>query len=336
MEGGAYYRKSIAINGLNRIITGSILIPENIRKNRMKSLTYKTVILATTLMIASCSESPISTEQDVEATANNLMDQFTESFSAAWASSDAEAIGQLYSEDAIRIVSTSATPTYGREAIISEFVVNFSNPDGATTIQAIAEIARFISDDIVIGAGTYEVRNADGAIGATGLWGNAFQLQDGRLLMLMESAGDMATGGMNPSSLAIPQVIDAVYMGPRADALNRVVTTYEENNATNPKAVADLFLDDGLHIISGNGRVIAGKEDIYEALTSNAVPGVTLDAWSYGYREIGNSLALGWGGYNLTDSDGAIIEYGQWGNINKITADGDMIVMERAGPFSGQ
>ena len=69
----------------------------------MKSLTYKTVILATTLMIASCSESPVSTEQDGEATANNLMDQFTESFSAAWASSDAEAIGQLYSEDAIRI-----------------------------------------------------------------------------------------------------------------------------------------------------------------------------------------------------------------------------------------
>ena len=176
MRRGAYYLQKHYYNGLNRIITESILIPESIRKNRMKSLTYKTVILATTLMIASCSESPISTEQDVEATANNLMDQFTESFSAAWASGDAEAIGQLYSEDAIRIVSTSATPTYGREAIISEFVVNFSNPYGATTIQAIAEIARFISDDIVIGAGTYEVRNADGAIGATGLWGNAFQL----------------------------------------------------------------------------------------------------------------------------------------------------------------
>ena len=125
-------------------------------------------------------------------------------------------------------------------------------------------------------------------------------------------------------------------MGPRADALNRIVTTYEENSVTNPKAVADLFLDDGLHVISGNGRVIAGKEDISESLTTNAVPGVALDAWSYGYREIGNSLALGWGGYNLTDTDGTIIEYGQWGNINKITADSDMIVMERAGPFSGQ
>ena len=327
---------SIAIYGLNRIITRSIFNFENVRGNRMKSLTYRTVILATTLMIASCSESPINIEQVDKVTANNLMDQFTESFSAAWASSDAEAIGQLYSEDAIRIVSTSATPTYGREAIISEFVVDFSSPDGATTIRAIAEIAKFISDDIVIGAGTYEVINADGTIGATGLWGNAFQLKAGRLLMLMESAGDMATGGMNPSSLAIPQVRDAVYIGPRADALNRIVTTYEENNATNPQAVADLFLDDGLHVISGNGRVISGKEDISESLTTNAVPGVALDAWSYGYREIGNSLALGWGGYNLTDSDGTIIEYGQWGNINKITADSDMIVMERAGPFSGQ
>ena len=302
----------------------------------MKSFTYRTVILAITLIIVSCSESPVNTNQVDEVTANDLMDQFTESFSAAWASGDAEAIGQLYSEDAIRIVSTSATPIYGREAIISDFVVNFSSPDGATIIKAIAEVARFISDDIVIGAGTYEVIDADGTIGATGLWGNAFQLKADRLLMLMESAGDMATAGMNPSSLAIPQVIDAVYMGPRADALNRIVTTYEENSVTNPKAVADLFLDDGLHVISGNGRVISGKEDILESLTSNAVPGVTLDAWSYGYREIGNSVAIGWGGYNLTDTDGTIIEYGQWGNINKITADRDMVVMERAGPFSGQ
>ena len=302
----------------------------------MKSFTYRTVILAITLMIVSCSESPVNTNQVDEVTANDLMDQFTESFSAAWASGDAEAIGQLYSEDAIRIVSTSATPIYGREAIISDFVVNFSSPDGATIIKAIAEVARFISDDIVIGAGTYEVIDADGTIGATGLWGNAFQLKADRLLMLMESAGDMATAGMNPSSLAIPQVIDAVYMGPRADTLNRIVTTYEENSVTNPKAVADLFLDDGLHVISGNGRVISGKEDILESLTSNAVPGATLDAWSYGYREIGNSVAIGWGGYNLTDTDGKIIEYGQWGNINKITADRDMVVMERAGPFSGQ
>ena len=302
----------------------------------MKSLTYRTAILATTLMIASCSESPINTDQVDEDTAANLMDQFTASFSAAWASGDAEAIGQLYSEDAIRIVSTSATPTYGREAIISDFAADFSSSSGATTIKAIPEIARFVSEDILIGAGTYEVINTDGTVGAIGLWGNAFQLKSDRLLMLMESAGDMATSGMNPSSLAIPQVIDAVYMGPRADELNRIVTTYEENNITNPEAVADLFLDDELHVISGNGRVISGKEDILESLTTNAVPGVTLDAWSYGYREVGNSLALGWGGYNLTDSDGTTIEYGQWGNINKITADGDMIVMERAGPFSGQ
>tara|TARA_B110000240_G_scaffold63147_1_gene71937 strand:+ start:623 stop:1486 length:864 start_codon:yes stop_codon:yes gene_type:complete len=287
-------------------------------------------------MIVSCSESPVNTNQVDEVTANNLMDQFTESFSAAWASGDAEAIGQLYSEDAIRIVSTSATPIYGREAIISDYGVNFSSPDGATIVKAIAEVAKFISDDIVIGAGTYEVIEADGTIGASGLWGNAFQLKAGRLLMLMESTGDMATAGMNPSSLAIPQVIDAVYVGPRADALNRIVTTYEENSVTNPKAVADLFLNDGLHVISGNGRVISGKEDILESLTSNAVPGVTLDAWSYGYREIGNSVAIGWGGYNLTDTDGTIIEYGQWGNINKITADRDMVLMERAGPFSGQ
>lgn len=303
----------------------------------MKDLTYRTVILAVTLMIVSCSESQVNTNQVDEVTANNLIDQATASFSAAWASGDAEEIGQLYSEDAIRISSNSSAPMYGREAIISDFVVTFSSPGRATTIKPIAEVARFISDDIVIGAGTYEMRAADGTIVQTGLWGNTFQLKDGRLLMLMESAGEMATAGMNPSSLAIPQVIDPVYMGPRADALNRSITTYEENKVTNPKAVADLFLDDGLHVISGNGRVISGKEDILESLTSNAVPGVTSDAWSYGYREIGDSVAIFWGGYNLTDTEGRVIEYGQFGNIIKITADGNVsLIMERAGPFSGQ
>jgi uncharacterized protein (TIGR02246 family) len=303
----------------------------------MKDLTYRTVILAVTLMIVSSSESQVNTNQVDDVTANNLVDQLSESFSAAWASGDAEALGQLYSEDAIRITSDLAAPMYGREAIISDFVVTFSSPGGATTIKPIAEVARFISDDIVIGAGTYEMIAADGAIVETGLWGNTFQLKDGRLLMLMESAGSMATAGMNPSSLAIPQVIDAVYMGTRADALNRSVTTYTENRNTNPKAVADLFLDDALQVLLGNGRVISGKEDILESLTINAVPGTTLDARIYGYREIGNSVAIFWGGYNLTDTEGRVIEYGQFGNTAKITADGNvLLMMERAGPFSGQ
>ncbi len=92
----------------------------------------------------------------------------------------------------------------------------------------------------------------------------------------------------------------------------------------------------GFTLFLATAALLPARRISLESLTTNAVPGVTLDAWSYGYREIGNSLALGWGGYNLTDSDGATIEYGQWGNINKITADRDMIVMERAGPFSGQ
>lgn len=287
-------------------------------------------------LLAGCSEEPLSLTETADMSAAELIADFTESFSAAWADGDAQAMGRLFEEDAIRIVSTSASPIYGRDAIVREFASNDFGADESTTINATTEVAKFVSDDIVLGAGTYNILDSDGAAIVSGLWGNAFRLRAGSLLMLMESAGDLSVSGMSAASLAVPQKIDPIYSGPRAGALNQIVTTYEENNVSNPNAVAELFVNDGIHVISGNGRVIVGKENIRESLFSGAVDGVSLDAWSYGYRDVGDSLALGWGGYNLKDATGQVIEYGMWGNVNRITEDGDRILMERAGPFSLQ
>ena len=287
-------------------------------------------------LLAGCSEEPLSLTETADMSAAELIADFTESFSAAWADGDAQAMGRLFEEDAIRIVSTSASPIYGRDAIVREFASNDFGADESTTINATTEVAKFVSDDIVLGAGTYNILDSYGAAIVSGLWGNAFRLRAGSLLMLMESAGDLSVSGMSAASLAVPQKIDPIYSGPRAGALNQIVTTYEENNVSNPNAVAELFVNDGIHVISGNGRVIVGKENIRESLFSGAVDGVSLDAWSYGYRDVGDSLALGWGGYNLKDAAGQVIEYGMWGNVNRITEDGDRILMERAGPFSLQ
>ena len=287
-------------------------------------------------LLAGCSEEPVSLTETADMSAAELIADFTEAFRAAWADGDAQAMGRLFEEDAIRIVSTSASPIYGRDAIVREFASNDFGADESTTINATTEVAKFVSDDIVLGAGTYNILDSDGVAIVSGLWGNAFRLRAGSLLMLMESAGDLSVSGMSAASLAVPQKIDPIYSGPRAGALNQIVTTYEENNVSNPNAVAELFVNDGIHVISGNGRVIVGKENIRESLSSGAVDGVSLDAWSYGYRDVGDSLALGWGGYNLKDAAGQVIEYGMWGNVNRITEDGDRILMERAGPFSLQ
>ena len=301
----------------------------------MKNMFCGFLISAFTLL-AGCSEDPVSLTETADMSAAELIADFTESFSAAWADGDAQAMGRLFEEDAIRIVSTSASPIYGRDAIVREFASNDFGADESTTINATTEVAKFVSDDIVLGAGTYNILASDGAAIVSGLWGNAFRLRAGSLLMLMESAGDLSVSGMSAASLAVPQKIDPIYSGPRAGALNQIVTTYEENNVSNPNAVAELFVNDGIHVISGNGRVIVGKENIRESLSSGAVDGVSLDAWSYGYRDVGDSLALGWGGYNLKDAACQVIEYGMWGNVNRITEDGDRILMERAGPFSLQ
>ena len=119
--------------------------------------------------------------------------------------------------------------------------------------------------------------------------------------------------------------------------INDAVVAYEMNtNSVNPKGVADLFAENGIMTISANDRAIVGNDNILESITSSAAPGITLDAWAYGYREIDESYALGWGGYKQTDSSGSIIEYGQWGNIWEITTDGLKLVIERAGAFSGE
>ena len=95
-------------------------------------------------------------------------------------------------------------------------------------------------------------------------------------------------------------------------------------------------MPEGIQAVSNNNRIIFGRDDILEAINQNAVAGIELDAWSYGYRDLGNSIAIGWGGYRQLDDSGALIEYGLWGNIWEITTDGLKLVIERAGAFSGE
>jgi uncharacterized protein (TIGR02246 family) len=308
-----------------------------VRKNNMNIQIKKIVFTALLFFVVSCSEESIQNIEFSDSRALTLVNNSAESFSSAWATKNSDAMGELYSEDAIRIVSTLHTPVYGREAIASGFTKDFDEEFAMTTIESMATVARFLSPNIVFGTGTFDIKDSTGSTIMQGLWGNAYELQGNKLVMLMESAGASSTNGMNPSSLAIPQITDQTYSGPGSDLVNDGVVAYEVNtNSVNPKGVADLFTENGIMAISANDRAIVGNDNILESITSSAASGITLDAWAYGYREIDESYALGWGGYKQTDSSGSIIEYGQWGNIWEITTDGLKLVIERAGAFSGE
>ncbi len=298
----------------------------------------KSVCLAACLtLLFSCSDQAQQNSDQSNSRALTLVDNYSESFSANWASKNAEAMGNLYAEDAVRIVSTRQTPEYGREAITAQFEEDFGGNFDTTEIQATTSKAKFLSSEIVVATGTYSVTDNAGRVINQGLWGNAFKLEGDTLTMLMESAGDSTPDGMRQASLSTPEVTDQPYEGPGANLVNDGVSAYVLNtNTGNFSGVADLFMPEGIRAVSNNNRIIFGRDDILEAINQNAVAGIELDAWSYGYRDLGNSIAIGWGGYRQLDDSGALIGYGLWGNIWEITTDGLKLVIERAGAFSGE
>ena len=298
----------------------------------------KSVCLAACLtLFFSCSDQAQQNSDQSNSRALTLVDNYSESFSANWASKNAEAMGNLYAEDAVRIVSTRQTPEYGREAITAQFEEDFGGNFDTTEIQATTSKAKFLSSEIVVATGTYSVTDNAGRVINQGLWGNAFKLEGDTLTMLMESAGDSTPDGMRQASLSTPEVTDQPYEGPGANLVNDGVSAYILNiNTGNVSGSADVFLTEGIRAVSNNNRIIFGRDDILEAINQNAVAGIELDAWSYGYRDLGNSIAIGWGGYRQLDDSGALIGYGLWGNIWEITTDGLKLVIERAGAFSGE
>ena len=93
---------------------------------------------------------------------------------------------------------------------------------------------------------------------------------------------------------------------------------------------AQVFEEDGIQI-SETG-VLRGRE----ALATGIQPppeGVHLTAQPYGYLSISEDLVLNWGGYQIENSDGELLGFGQWGNLERIV-DGDLIlVVEAAGLY---
>jgi len=78
--------------------------------------------------------------------------------------------------------------------------------------------------------------------------------------------------------------------------LDQGVNAYVEGtNSGNFSAVANLFEEDGVQVVSANDRIIQGRPAILEAMQTAPGSEVTLSAWGYGYQPIGADLAIGWG-----------------------------------------
>ena len=300
--------------------------------------TLKSVFITAALsLFIGCSNQSEQDSDQSDTRALTLVNNFTESFSSNWTSKNAEAMGNLYAEDAVRIVSTRQTPVYGREAITAQFEGDFNGAFETTNIDAVPSLAKFLSPDIVLATGTFNVIDAEGKTINQGYWGNAYKLQGSTLTVLMESAGDASLNGMRQASLETPEMPDQMYEGPGANLVNDAVDAYVLNaNTGNSNGIADLFTQNGIQAVSNNDSILFGRDSILETLNQNPATEIELDAWPYGYREIGDSIAIGWGGYKQTDPSGTVVEFGQWGNIWEVTETELKLIIERASAFSGE
>ncbi len=290
-----------------------------------------------TVSLSDTADAEVAAAVDLsDALARQLMQSYTDSFEAAWAEADAEGLAALYAEDAVRVASNEQLPVYGRSAIGAAHAASFGAENADTWLTTTTEVARFLSPTLVMAAGTYEAKDLDDQVLMRGLWSNVWRVEGESLLMLLESAGDVVPGGMDADSLAAGQQLAEQYKGVGADLLDQGVAAYVDNsNSGNFAGIADLFERDAIQVVSANERIVVGRSAIFRALSSGAVADVSLEAWGYGYKEIGDGYAIGWGAYRQTDPAGKMVLFGHWGNIWSITDQGLMLVSERAGPYSG-
>ncbi len=142
--------------------------------------------------------------QESDAEALDTLKSFVQQYADAYNQQDAEAFGQLWSEDG-KFLPDNSPMVEGREAIV-EFE-GFS-PDNVGTFEISVEATEAISfGDMLYGMGTFRVVGAEGQVFEDGKWMALYKQVDGGLqlyrltpnsnLPLPEApaSGDTMTGG---------------------------------------------------------------------------------------------------------------------------------------------
>ena len=294
--------------------------------NDMKQLTrFLTLCLLLTGVSAltGCNEgenaaSDLDVMELVEANLNN--------FEETWATGDGSLLGAFYAEDAVRIASNRQKPLYGRKAIADHFDLGFEQDANDPQLSLKLVAARSVGNDLILAVGEWY-----GTSERKGAWFNLYQTDGASVISLFDNA--MTYNPTNDLS-QIERVFDEEYVGEGSDMVNRAIERYDSNlNAGNIEALAEqMFEVDGIQVTQ-NG-IFQGHEELVAGIAPPE-DGVTFTAQGYGYLPVADDLVLNWGGYHAKNNEGALLAFGQWGNLLRIV-DGDIIlIVEAAGGYSG-
>jgi ketosteroid isomerase-like protein len=290
-------------------------------------------LLLTFIFLIGCKNNK---EQTVETPldAKKLMNASSERFKKFWDLGDSNSISGEFTEDAIRVISNPASPIEGNEKIKNTFIATFSEGSELKNSQiniAVLE-TRFVSEDILLGTGTFEISDANNAVLERGKWGNVYKFSDGKIKMLLESAhrniDPTKVVATAPFLLEKSIISEALHFEKIEASVSHYIKFANEGNA---EKLSQLFAENGIQNVSSKEGVVMGREKIKS--TEKYAEGQVLNANVLGYKYLGNSLAIGYGNWTQLDEKSNTMVTGQWGNLFKIEGDVAYLLMESAGLY---
>ena len=256
----------------------------------------------------------------------------TESFIGLWGLGDAPGISGEFTDDAVRVISNSLAPIVGGEAIKNSFVETFAEGSEFKNSHIIASTieTRLLSDEILIGAGTFKILDANNETLESGKWGNVYRYKDGKVKFLLESAHRIFNETDTLSTEVISLEESIVSKEAHFDKIQASVAGYiKYANEKDAEGLSMLFTENAIQNVSSKEGIVVGRDKI--KATEVFADGMVLDANILGYTYLGDSLAVGYGNWTQLDTSTNTMVRGQWGNVFKIDGDTAYLVMESAG-----
>ena len=272
-------------------------------------------------------------QSDTEkADALTLMKESSERFKKYWNLGDANAISNEFLEDAIRVISNPASPLEGNKNINDSFTSAFAKGSEFkdSKINITISETRFVSKDILMGAGTFEIVDKSNNILESGKWGNVYKVSDSKIKFLLESAHRTIAPSdvemKEPIALTESILSEEIHFEKIKASVDNYIKFQNEEKA---EQLSMLFTQNGIQSVSSKDGVVIGRKKIVSNISFS--DGQVLNANILGYRYIGDSLAIAYGNWAQTDEKSNTMATGQWGNLFKIDGDTAYLLMESAG-----
>ena len=248
-------------------------------------------------------------------------------------------------KDSARVISLYQLPLEGRDAIAASFDERFADggdSEGAM-LDAVVKDARYLSGDVILADGTWEIVDTTGVVLRHGKWGNVLQIEEGQWKLLLESAHaeithDEVGADKSASRLPVPDALTA-QDDPVVPLIERSIARYANGMRTSDfDGLAREFTIDGVQLVGNVAGASRGYQEIKEGFSSGVGDGspyekTVLDAKVLGIRKISDTLVAAYGVWDVHSSDGELIDFGQWGNVLRVSDGEAKMIMESAGSF---